>query len=156
LPVSPLRAETAPLEAAPEPASLPTFECPPGLVGMKVLVVDDEEDVRELMQAMLERCEVQVRLVSSARDALEVLQRERFDVLVSDIGMPEEDGYSLIRKVRQLPVEQNGRIPALAMTAYARMEDRTRALLAGYQMHLPKPIVPAELLVTLTSLAQRG
>jgi len=96
------------------------------------------------------------RKLEAAREALEVLQRERFDVLVSDIGMPEEDGYSLIRKVRQLPVEQNGRIPALAMTAYARMEDRTRALLAGYQMHLPKPIVPAELLVTLTSLAQRS
>ena len=156
LPVSPLRTETAPLATSPEPASLPTFECPPGLAGLRVLVVDDEEDVRELMLAMLERCQVRVRAVSSARDALEVLQGERFDVLVSDIGMPEEDGYSLIRKVRQLTPEQNGRIPALAMTAYARMEDRTRALLAGYQMHLPKPIVPAELLVTLTSLAQRG
>jgi len=156
LPASPLRAEPPPLAAIPEPVSLPTFECPPGLEGLRVLVVDDEEDVRELMLAMLERCQVRVQSVSSAREALEVLQRERFDVLVSDIGMPEEDGYSLIRKVRQLPVEQNGRIPALAMTAYARMEDRTRALLAGYQMHLPKPIVPAELLVTLTSLAQRS
>jgi PAS domain S-box-containing protein len=155
LPMSSLRTEAPPLSASPEPVSLPTFECPPGLQGLRVLVVDDEEDVRELMLAMLERCQVRVRLVGSAREALEVLQRERFDVLVSDIGMPEEDGYSLIRKVRQLPGEQNGRIPALAMTAYARMEDRTRALLAGYQMHLPKPIVPAELLITLTSLAQR-
>ncbi|HYO52650.1 PAS domain-containing hybrid sensor histidine kinase/response regulator [Archangium sp.] len=156
LPVSPLRTEPAPLETSAGSMPVPGFECPPGIQGLRVLVVDDEEDVRELMVAMLDRCKVRVRTVKSASEALEALRRERFDVLVSDVGMPEEDGYMLIRQVRQLPLEQNGRIPALAMTAYARVEDRTRALLAGYQMHLPKPIVPSELLVTLTSLAQRG
>ena len=91
---------------------------------------------------------------SSAPEALEAIKRERPDVLVSDIGMPGEDGYELIRKVRMLG-EDVGRVPAVALTALGRLEDRTRALLAGYQIHLAKPVDERELLVTVASLAGR-
>jgi CheY-like chemotaxis protein/two-component sensor histidine kinase len=153
LPISPLRKEPVPALAPVAP--LKESDCPPGVEGIRVLVVDDEPDVREVVATMLERCGVRVSLAASVPEAMDVLRRERPDVLISDIGMPEEDGYALIRKVRALPVESGGRVPALAMTAYARMEDRTRALLAGYQMHLPKPIEPTELLVVVATLAGR-
>jgi PAS domain S-box-containing protein len=152
LPISPLRKETVPVLAA---ATMKEFDCPPGVAGVRVLLVDDEADVREVVAAMLERCGVRVSVAASVSEALDLLRRERPDVLISDIGMPEEDGYALIRKVRALPVEAGGRVPCLAMTAYARIEDRTRALLAGYQMHLPKPIEPTELLVVVATLAGR-
>jgi CheY-like chemotaxis protein len=84
------------------------------------------------------------------------MERQQFDVLVSDIGMPEMDGYALISKVRQLPVERGGRIPAAALTAYAGIEDRRRALSAGYQMHIPKPVEPAELTRVVASLGERS
>jgi CheY-like chemotaxis protein len=84
------------------------------------------------------------------------MERRRFDVLVSDIGMPEMDGYWLINKVRQLPVECGGRIPAAALTAYAGIEDRRRVLLAGYQMHIPKPVEPAKLTSIVANLAERN
>ena len=83
-----------------------------------------------------------------------MLKRERPDILVSDIGMPEEDGYAFIRKVRALSRETGGRTPAVALTAYARVEDRTRVLLAGFQSHVPKPVEPVELLAVLASLAR--
>lgn len=83
------------------------------------------------------------------------MAQQQFDVLVSDIGMPAMDGYALISKVRQLPVERGGRIPAAALTAYAGIEDRRRALSAGYQMHIPKPVEPAELTSAVASLAER-
>jgi CheY-like chemotaxis protein len=91
----------------------------------------------------------------SAIEALEEMERQQFDVLVSDIGMPEMDGYWLIDKIRQLPAERGGRIPAVALTAYAGIEDRRRVLLAGYQMHIPKPVEPAELTSFLANLAER-
>jgi CheY-like chemotaxis protein len=78
------------------------------------------------------------------------------DVLISDIGMPGEDGYSLLKRVRALPVDQGGHVPAIALTAYARAEDRVKALLAGFQLHLAKPVDPAELLATLTAVARRA
>ena len=84
------------------------------------------------------------------------MQAESFDVLVSDIGMPEEDGYALIRQVRALGAEQGGAIPAVALTAYARAEDRMKAVLAGFQMHVTKPVEPAELLTMVASLAGRA
>lgn len=90
-----------------------------------------------------------------AGEALEEMAQQQFDVLVSDIGMPEMDGYALISKVRQLPVERGGRIPAAALTAYAGIEDRRRALSAGYQMHVPKPVEPAELTSVVAGLAER-
>ncbi len=85
-----------------------------------------------------------------------MLQAERPDVLVSDIGMPNEDGYTLIRRVRALGAERGGNVPAVALTAYARAEDRMRAIRAGFQMHVPKPVEPAELITMVASLAGRG
>jgi CheY-like chemotaxis protein len=150
LPISPLRTEEA---VGPSSAVEPPLDCPPGLEGARVLLVEDEPDVRELMVIVLERCKVKVTAVGSAAEALLALQREVPDVLVSDIGMPGEDGYALIRKVRELTPERGGKVPALAVTAHARAEDRRRALLAGYQMHLGKPVAPEELLLMVATLA---
>ena len=155
---------------------------PPSLDGLRVLVVDDEPDVRELMITMLGQYKAQVIAVATASEALEALTHNdfrsqeadqfpefvegqeqvlkpkskrlnlKFDVLVSDIGMPEEDGYTLIRKVRALSAEQGGRIPAVALTAYARAEDRKQAMLAGFQVHIPKPVEPNELAVVIANL----
>jgi CheY-like chemotaxis protein len=97
-----------------------------------------------------------VKTAGSVREALEQLGRFRPAVLISDIGMPGEDGYELIRRVRELPAGQGGNIPAVALTAYARAEDRLRALRAGYQMHVPKPVELAELVAVAASLVQRG
>jgi PAS domain S-box-containing protein len=125
------------------------------LEGLHVLVVDDEPDARELVRQLLGECRAEVSTASSAVQALDMLQRLRPDVLLSDIGMPERDGYQLIRDVRRLPVDQGGRTPAIALTAFARSEDRTRAMLAGYQVHVSKPIEPHELIATVASLAGR-
>jgi CheY-like chemotaxis protein len=130
----------------------PTFECPPALRNIRALVVDDEKDTRELLAFVLGQCAVQVTLAESASEALAALARGPFDVLISDIGMPVEDGFALIRRLRRLPGSQGGQIPALALTAYARSEDRIAALKAGFQMHLAKPIEPNDLLVTLATL----
>lgn len=128
----------------------------PSLSDLRVLVVDDEPDARELVAAVLTGSGAEVVSVGSAGEALEEMGRQQFDVLVSDIGMPEMDGYALIRKVRQLSVERGGRIRAAALTAYAGIEDRRRVLLAGYQMHIPKPVEPAELTRAVASLAERS
>jgi PAS domain S-box-containing protein len=133
----------------------PLYSRFPRLDHLQVLVVDDEADARELLMAVLEQCGAEAIAVASAAEALEALQRWRPDVLVSDIGMPQEDGYVLIGKVRALVPEQGGRIPAIALTAYARAEDRTRALAAGFQTHVPKPVEPAELAFVIASLAGR-
>ena len=121
-----------------------------------MLVVDDERDSRELVAAALMGRGAEVVSFESAIEALEEMERQPFDVLVSDIGMPEMDGYWLINKVRQLPAERGGRIPAVALTAYAGIEDRRRVLPAGYQMHIPKPVEPAELTSVVASLAERN
>ena len=127
----------------------------PSLTDLRVLVVDDEPDARELVAAVLTGRGAEVVSVESAGEALEEMERQRFDVLVSDIGMPLMDGYALIEKVRQLPAERGGRIPAAALTAYAGVEDRMRVLSAGYQMHIPKPVEPAELTTVVANLAER-
>ncbi|MDQ3754101.1 MAG: PAS domain S-box protein, partial [Acidobacteriota bacterium] len=131
------------------------IECPPELDGVRVLVVDDEPDARQLLTVVLERCGAKILTASSATEALRLLAEVRPDVLLSDIGMPGEDGYSLIRKVRALPAEQGGRTPAAALTAYASAEDRKRVLLAGFQLHIPKPVEPTELITVVASLAGR-
>ncbi|MGH9901582.1 MAG: ATP-binding response regulator [Pyrinomonadaceae bacterium] len=131
------------------------LDCPPSLEGLRVLVVDDEADTRELLRAVLESCGSEVTTAASAAAALEALERERPDVLVSDLGMPEEDGYSLIAKVRALPAGRGGQTPAAALTAYTRAEDRMRVLRAGFQIHLPKPVEPAELVTVVANLAGR-
>ncbi len=131
------------------------FVCPPQLGDLHVLVVDDEADTCEVLQAILEGCGARVRAVNSAAAALEALAEEAFDVLISDIGMPEEDGYSLIAKVRALDKERGGRIPAAALTAYAGEEDRIRTLRSGFQIHVPKPVSPNELVAVVANLADR-
>jgi PAS domain S-box-containing protein len=132
------------------------LECTSELEGLRVLLVEDEPDSREMLVAVLTRCRAEVRAVSNAADALSQLESWLPDVLISDIEMPGEDGYTLIRKVRSLPPERGGKIPAAALTAYARAEDRMRALLAGFQLHVPKPVEPAELAAVVASLSGRA
>jgi CheY-like chemotaxis protein len=119
------------------------------------LVVDDEEDARTLLAEILRGRGAQVKAVGSAVEALREIKETPPDVMVSDIGMPEEDGYSLIRKVRAMTKDQPKPLPAAALTAYARMEDRTRALMAGFQSHVTKPVDPEELVVVVATLAGR-
>ena len=135
--------------------TLPAYDCPERLDGVKVLVVDDEADTRELLRVGVGQCGAEVVTAGSAPEALEAIAEERPDLIVSDIGMPGEDGYDLIRQVRALPAGRGGRIPAIALTAYARTEDRLRALRAGYQSHIAKPVELAELVAVMASLLQR-
>jgi len=137
-------------------SSVVPFDNPPDLRGTRVLAVDDEADARHLLKAVLEQCGAEVRTCASASEAVSALEEYRPDVLVSDIGMPGEDGYSLIRKVRALNAESGGRTPAVALTAYARVEDRLQALSAGYNMHVSKPVEPTELAVVISSLVSRS
>ena len=133
-----------------------SFEGLPSLQGLKVLVVDDEADTRELIGEVLKECGSEVIVTSSAAEALEALEQYKPDILISDLGMPDEDGYSLIEKIRALPTERGGTIPAAALTAYARAEDRMRVLRSGFQFHLPKPVDSAELVTVVASLAGRA
>ncbi|MBX9255436.1 PAS domain S-box protein [Desmonostoc muscorum CCALA 125] len=133
----------------------PCAHLPPSLVGVRVLVVDDQIDSREFITTVLQQYQAEVQAVESVQEALQVISQWKPDVLVSDIGMPQEDGYSLIRKVRSQSPELGGNIPAAALTAYARAEDRMRAIQEGYQMHLPKPVEPAELATVVASLVGR-
>ena len=128
----------------------------PELRGVRVLVVDDDDDSRDLVMSILEKCEAITIAASSAEQALAIIVRERPDVLVSDIGMPGMDGYELVRAVRALPDEQAQRVPAVAVTAYARSEDRRRALDEGFQMHVAKPIEPAAFALAVASLSRGG
>ncbi|HJS24527.1 MAG TPA: PAS domain S-box protein [Pyrinomonadaceae bacterium] len=136
-------------------ATEPRDRQPSSLAGLRVLVVDDEIDARSLLSAMLERCGAQVVAVSSAREGLESVESWQPDVLIADIGMPVEDGYGLIKKVRALPKDRGGQTPALALTAYARTEDRVRALSEGYQVHLAKPVDRYELAAVVITLGHR-
>jgi CheY-like chemotaxis protein len=123
------------------------------LRGKRVLVVDDEADARELVSEILRRAEAEVCAVSSVREAFESMGSAIPDVVVSDLGMPEQDGYSMIQTLRQLPSDRGGQIPAIALTAYAREEDRLRALSAGFQMHLTKPVEPDRLVEAIAYLS---
>jgi len=129
------------------------LDCPREIEGLRVLVVDDELDARELLKALLESCKIEVRTAASAAEGMDVLKTAALDVLLSDVAMPDEDGLSFIRRVRSLSREEGGRIPAVALTAYARLEDRTRALRAGFNAHVAKPVDPNELLAVLSSFA---
>jgi PAS domain S-box-containing protein len=125
------------------------------LNGVRVLVVDDETDARDLVKRLLEDCDAQVKSAATAAEAIAVLCGEKFDVVVSDIGMPGEDGYSLIRRIRQLPINQGKNTPAIALTAYASAQDRVKSITAGFQNHIAKPVDPAELIAMVASLAGR-
>jgi PAS domain S-box-containing protein len=125
------------------------------LGGLRVLIVDDDPEGREAMAAVLQKQGVQVIAASSSEEALEAIRRERPDVLLSDIEMPGEDGHSLIRKVRALPADGGRGIPAAALTAYAGGEDREKALLAGFQVQVAKPVSPEDLTAVIAELAGR-
>ena len=126
------------------------------LDGVRVLAVDDEADARHLIKRILSGCGAQVQTADSGEAARRFLREKKPDVLIMDIGMPNEDGYEAIGKVRQLPSEQGGKVPAIALTAFARSEDRRRAILKGFQMHVAKPVEPAELIAMVASLAGRA
>jgi len=134
------------------------FQASPTLEGLRILVVEDEADALELLSTILEKYGADVIAVASVKEALTIIETasdRSLDVLVSDIGMPDEDGYSLIRKLRQLEAQRGGRLPAIALTAYARNDDRQQALLTGFQMHLTKPVDAAELVAVVASLTGR-
>jgi PAS domain S-box-containing protein len=137
-------------------ASLSAIEeiAPGDLSGLKVLVVDDEPDARSLIQRLLQDCHASVVTAGSADEALQILCRDTPHVLVSDIGMPGEDGYTLIRRIRSM-TGASALVPAIALTAYARIEDRMKAIHAGFQLHLSKPVEPIELVAMVHSLARR-
>ncbi|MBD0370177.1 MAG: response regulator [Pyrinomonadaceae bacterium] len=126
----------------------------PGLEGLRVLIVDDEPDALEFLRFVLESSRAEVLAASSTDDALSELERFRPDVIISDIGMPGRDGYELVQELRSLPPERGGQLPAIALTAYARTEDETRALREGFQMHISKPFEPVQLLTAITVLCK--
>ena len=135
------------------PSLLPT---PPSLQGVRVLVVDDDASARELLQRVLTDFGADVVMAASAAEGMLLLQSARPDVLVSDIGMPEEDGYTFLRKVRSLPPDRGGRVPAIALTAYGHVTDRYQALSAGYDQHVAKPVIPQELAMVVAVAARKA
>ncbi|WP_052375684.1 hybrid sensor histidine kinase/response regulator [Chondromyces apiculatus] len=163
----PIRAALRPHTRTPHPPNAPEDAAGEGggdadlqlpariLDGVRLLIVDDEPDARELLTAILGDAGAIVRIAASVDEAVTLLDAEVPDALVSDIGMPGKDGHSLARHLRALPREQGGRIPAVALTAHARSEDRTRALTAGFTTHIPKPVDPTELIVVLANALGR-
>ena len=123
------------------------------LSGIKVLVVDDEPDARQLIRRVLIECGAEVAVAGSVDEAMSLIESSRPDIMVSDVGMPDQDGYDLIRRVRARLAAKT--LPAVALTAFARSEDRRRALLAGFQTHVSKPVDPAELVAVVASLVER-
>ena len=137
-------------------ATLSTFESAPSLKELRLLVVDDELDTRQMLTTALAYCEAEVKAVGSVDEAMSLIEDWRPHVIISDIEMPGADGYELIRRLRSLGPEQGGDIPAVALTAYARAEDRMRALSSGFQMHVAKPVEPSELAVVVANLSKRN
>jgi PAS domain S-box-containing protein len=138
------------------PRELPPDYKLPDLSQVKVLVIDDEPDARELIATVLEECGAEVLSAGNAAEALMVVERERPHLLVSDIGMPNLDGFELLRRVRALGEARGGKVPAIALTAFARSQDRTRALRAGFLVHIAKPVEPSELVATVASVVGRN
>jgi CheY-like chemotaxis protein len=123
------------------------------LQGLRILVVDDDADTLELLGWVLQRAGAMVTTVPSAKAAMEAFDKEPPSLLVSDIAMPEEDGLSLMRRIRARPKESGGHIPAVALTAHSMVQDRLQSLRAGFQSHVPKPVVPEELVEVVASVA---
>ncbi|MEG4805032.1 PAS domain S-box protein [Microcoleus sp. ARI1-B5] len=144
IPLMPVQPLTSPAQTAPESSF--------NLSGIRVLAVDDDADARDLVVFLLEDCGASVTAVSNAADALKVLTQSLPDLLLSDIGMPDTDGYMLLRQVRALPPERGGLVPAIALTAYAGEIDYQQALAAGFQRHLSKPLDPDKLLQAMLDL----
>ena len=156
LPIRAVRIQASePEQLQPQVTSEPQL-CALSLEGLRVLVVDDEADARELLTTILTQYGAKVTAVATAGEALETIQKSQLDVLVSDIGMPGEDGYTLIRKIRAIDPNQGGKIPAVALTAYAGVQDQRQTLSAGFQIHLPKPVNPSQLATVLSNLAKRN
>jgi PAS domain S-box-containing protein len=155
----PARSAIPAVERAPRPNAsaerAPDGLEPPRLDGLRLLIVDDEEDALMLVAEVLRERGAEVHAAGSANEALAKFETVRPDILVSDIGMPHEDGYSLIRKIRMLPAERGGRTPSVAVTAYAREEDAQRAFAAGYQKHVVKPVEPEHLVNVVANLGGR-
>ncbi len=131
-------------------SSLPTLD------GIQVLLVDDERDTLKMLSVILTEYKATVQTATSVAEAFEVLQWYKPDVLVSDLAMPEEDGYTLINKFREFGIKAGRQVPAVALTAYVRVEDRARALSAGFNMFVPKPVEPAELITAISNLTEAG
>jgi len=160
LPIASLRPPAIERKASPNtardtPVSGMMLDSKPELHGLRMLVVDDEPDARELVTTLLEGNGVEVTAAGSAPEALALIPRILPDILLSDIGMPGMDGYELVQKLRQLPQALGGRTLAVALTAFARTEDRSRAFLSGFDMYLPKPVDPSELMALVVNLAHR-
>lgn len=152
LPITPPRVSVLPIGTMHDSNKQP-LKAAPMLDGLLILVVDDEEEARQLLMQMLSGYGATVVTAGSAAEALEVLKQQQPDVMISDIGMPGENGYTLMRQVRSLKLGSQGRLPAIALTAYA--QDRVRALAAGFQYHVPKPVEPIELATVVASLTGR-
>ena len=159
LPVSPMRATPRPPQPGTAGPSVvratSPLRCPPELEGLRILVCEDEPDSRDLIESILVDCKATVVTAGSVAEALDRFREAPPDVLVSDIGMPDASGYELIRRIRALPPAQGGRVPAVALTAYASMNDRTRALMEGFQNHVAKPSDPQELIAAIAALVGR-
>jgi CheY-like chemotaxis protein/anti-sigma regulatory factor (Ser/Thr protein kinase) len=151
---------TLPLAAAQQPGAVQRTErgasaALPDLTGVRVLIVDDEPDAREMMACALATCGTTVLTAGSSQEALAALQQSEVDVLLADIGMPVEDGFTLIKKVRTLPSRRSAAVPAAAVTAYARDDQRQQALAAGFQLHIAKPVDPPQLAHAVASLLRQ-
>ena len=158
LPISPVyQVDTSGSRVHPSARDLlPPADATDRLDGLRILVVDDEADTRDLLKQGLEFCGATVTVAETAAEALEMLKVSVPDVLISDIGMPGTDGFDFIRQVRKLSRHHGGKVAAIALTAYTRIEDRLRALRAGYDMHVPKPVELTELVAVAASLARRN
>jgi CheY-like chemotaxis protein len=150
----PCHAETAAVARGTEPVRKPSV--PPLLQGTRILVVDDDPDTLTVLRAILEGAGAIVRIASSASETREFLEHVHPDLLIADIGMPKEDGYSLLRSVRALASDEMAQVPAIALTAYARPEDAEEALASGFQMHVAKPVDSAKLLSAVTTMLVRS
>jgi CheY-like chemotaxis protein len=133
------------------PADATTYDI--SLAGIRVLLVEDEPDAAEFVKRLLEQQGADVLVATVAREALQMLASAPADILISDIGLPDMDGFEMMERIRQQDAANGGGIPAVALTAFARSEDRTRALRAGYQAHLTKPVDSNELVATVASFA---
>jgi CheY-like chemotaxis protein len=153
LPLAPIQRAPTSDEAHPRVESGIALSLTPALGGLRVLLADDDADTLEALAEVLSQAGAEVRTASSVARAFDVLASWLPAVIVSDLGMPGEDGYALIRRLRERSAEQGGRIPAIALTAYARVEDRLEVLSAGFQMHVAKPIDPSELVAVIASAA---
>lgn len=125
------------------------------LAGLKVLVVDDDPDSRDLVAFLLEEYGIEVMVVASALEVLKTLASVQPDILLCDIGMPDMDGYMLMRQIRAMPPEKGGQIPAIALTAYAGESNQQQALKAGFQWHLAKPVEPMDVIAVIAELTKK-